>query len=195
MPEAQEPPSAIATGGFFLGALLKLYALAVVALLVTAATFFLWARSSEPDRLHPALPVGRGVSLPVHRQVADPPSKMALQLTLVADGVLFSSLIFGLLFLWLAAPYWPPPAVLHNPWPAVLVAAGAWCAAAGCAWRASRRTWRVFQASHAHTPSAIPPAAASTTEAKMNARTKKARPRIAPAMRSSRFKPARAPGR
>ena len=58
-------------------------------------------------RLRPAACRPR-VSLPPHTEVADSPSWWALIFTLVIDGTLFASLVFGTLYLWIAAPNWPP---------------------------------------------------------------------------------------
>jgi cytochrome c oxidase subunit I+III len=43
--------------------------------------------------------------------VAGAPAWWALIFTLVADGTLFTSLVFGALYLWISAPNWPPAAV------------------------------------------------------------------------------------
>jgi cytochrome c oxidase subunit I+III len=60
------------------------------------------------------MPVGRGVSVPPHTEVAEAPPWLALICTLVADGTLFTSLLFGTFYLWIAAPNWPA-AVAPNP--------------------------------------------------------------------------------
>jgi cytochrome c oxidase subunit I+III len=52
--------------------------------------------------------VGNGVSVAPHTEVAGSPPWWALIFTLVADGTLFASLVFGVLYLWLTAPNWPP---------------------------------------------------------------------------------------
>jgi len=52
---------------------------------------------------------GRDVSVPPHTEVTGSPPWWALIFTLVADGTLFTSLLFGTFYLWLAAPHWPPP--------------------------------------------------------------------------------------
>jgi cytochrome c oxidase subunit I+III len=54
------------------------------------------------------MPVGRGVSVPPHTEVAGSPPWWALIFALVANGTLFTSLVFGTLYLWIAAPNWPP---------------------------------------------------------------------------------------
>ena len=48
--------------------------------------------------------------MPPHTEVADAPPWLALIFTLVADGTLFTSLLFGTLYLWISAPNWPPAA-------------------------------------------------------------------------------------
>ena len=48
-----------------------------------------------------------GLSLPPHTEVASAPAWWALIFTLVADGTLFTSLLFGTLYLWISAPNWP----------------------------------------------------------------------------------------
>ena len=60
------------------------------------------------------LPVGRGVSVPPHTEVAGSPPWWALIFTLVADGTLFTSLVFGTLYLWISAPNWPPAETLRT---------------------------------------------------------------------------------
>jgi cytochrome c oxidase subunit I+III len=53
------------------------------------------------------MPVGQGVNVPPHTEVAEAPAWLALICTLVADGTLFTSLLFGTFYLWIAAPNWP----------------------------------------------------------------------------------------
>ena len=50
---------------------------------------------------------GRG-RLPPHTELAGSPPWWALIFTLIADGTLFTSLLFGTLYLWISAPNWPP---------------------------------------------------------------------------------------
>jgi cytochrome c oxidase subunit I+III len=52
--------------------------------------------------------VGHGISVPPHTEVAGSPPWWALIFTLVADGTLFVSLMFGTFYLWISAPNWPP---------------------------------------------------------------------------------------
>ena len=57
-------------------------------------------------RDHGPLPVGHGLSVPPHTEVEGAPPWWALIFTLVADATLFTSLVFGTLYLWIAAPNW-----------------------------------------------------------------------------------------
>ena len=68
------------------------------------------------------LPVGHGVSVPPHTEVAGAPAWWALIFTLVADGTLFASLVFGTFYLWIAAPNWPAAA---TPAPDLMLALAA----------------------------------------------------------------------
>ena len=75
-----------------------------------AGLFVLAGQSAGMSRDYGPLPVGHGVSVPPHTEVADSPPWWSLIFTLVADGTLFASLVFGTLYLWISAPNWPPAA-------------------------------------------------------------------------------------
>lgn len=102
--------TALATAAAVLAMLAKLYLLTVVMAAVTVGLFVYAAHRAGLPRDYGLLPVGHGLDLPVHTEAASPPAWWALVFTLVADATLFTSLVFGLLFLWLVAPNWPPPA-------------------------------------------------------------------------------------
>lgn len=128
--------SGLLTCGFVLALLFKLYWLSLVPLALTVASLFCWSGGIGTRKDLGLLPIGRGESAPVHWETARPPSWWAMAFTCVADATLFSSLLFGALFLWLVAPGWPPPAVaVAGPWPSL--AAGLSLAAAACAGRAA----------------------------------------------------------
>ena len=76
--------------------------------LVTAGLFVVSGQGAGHARDYGPLPVGRGLSLPPHTEVAGAPPWWALIFALVADGTLFTSLVFGVLYLWISAPNWPP---------------------------------------------------------------------------------------
>ncbi len=101
--------TAIATACFFASLLAKLYWATPIALLAVVVLFFLWTPSTGLKQDIGPLEVGRGESAPHHQQVDQPPSWWAVVFALAADATLYTSLIFGALFLWLSAPNWPPP--------------------------------------------------------------------------------------
>ncbi|HEY2753333.1 cytochrome c oxidase subunit I [Phenylobacterium sp.] len=100
--------TALSTGAAVLSMLFHFYLGALAMALVTAGLFVLAGQSAGLARDYGPMPVGRGVSLAPHTESADPPAWWALIFALVADGTLFTSLVFGLLYLWISAPNWPP---------------------------------------------------------------------------------------
>src|SRR5262249_8754764 len=82
---------------------------------------------------------GRGVNVPPHTEVADAPARLALVCTLVADGTLFTSLLFGTFYLWISAPNWTA-AITPEPSRMLAFGAVAALAVAGAAARGSLRT-------------------------------------------------------
>ncbi len=130
--------SACATAVFFVAALFKVYGIALAGMAAVAAIFVLWARRVEPRGEFGPLPAGCDTTLPVHHEVAQPPARLAMQLTLIADGTFYACLIFGMLFLWLVAPNWSPQALMQGGWVEAAVASIAWASSAWCAWKASR---------------------------------------------------------
>jgi len=100
--------TALATAAAVLSMLFHLYPLALAAALLVIGLFLLAAQSAGLSREYGLLPVGHGVSVPPHTEVAGSPPWWALIFTLVANGTLFTSLVFGTLYLWIAAPNWPP---------------------------------------------------------------------------------------
>ncbi|WP_024506042.1 cytochrome c oxidase subunit I [Bradyrhizobium sp. ARR65] len=92
-----------------LSMLFQAYWLAVVMALVTAGLFVLWGQKSGHARDYEPLTIGHGLCVPPHTEVASTPPWLALILALVANGTLFTSLAFGVLYLWISAPNWPPP--------------------------------------------------------------------------------------
>jgi cytochrome c oxidase subunit I+III len=97
----------LATAAAVLALLFKFYLLSLVAALVTAGLFVLAAQRAGLARDYGPMPVGHRVSVPPHTEVAEAPSWLALICTLVADSTLFTSLLFGTFYLWIAAPNWP----------------------------------------------------------------------------------------
>jgi cytochrome c oxidase subunit I+III len=130
--------NALATAAVVLTLLFKLYLLAVVAALVTAGMFVFSAHRAGLARDYGPMPVGRGVNLPPHTEVAEAPAWLASICTLVADGTLFTSLLFGAFYLWIAAPNWPA-AITPEPSRMLALLAVATLAVAAAAARGSLR--------------------------------------------------------
>jgi cytochrome c oxidase subunit I+III len=74
---------------------------------VTAGLFVFAAQRAGLARDYGPMPVGHGVNVPPHTEVIGAPPWLALICTLIADGTLFTSLVFGMFYLWIAAPNWP----------------------------------------------------------------------------------------
>lgn len=104
--------SALATGVFFVSLLMKAYVLALIGAGLSVVLLVSWTRGAGLRKDHGPLPVGRGEAVPPHQEASGPPSWWATVFTLVANGTLFSSLLFGSLYLWLVAPGWPPARLL-----------------------------------------------------------------------------------
>ena len=121
----------IASGGSVLAMLFGLYLVALAGALLVAGLFVAGGQSAGLARDYDPLPVGHGVSLPIHTEMAGAPAWWALIFTFVADATLFTSLLFGTLYLWIAAPNWPaastpqPSLVLALATAATLVASAA----------------------------------------------------------------------
>jgi len=100
--------TALCTAGAVLFMLFQFYWLALLMAFATAGMFVLWGQSAGHARDYGPLPVGHGLSLPPHTEVAGTPPWLALIFALIADGTLFTSLVFGVFYLWISAPNWPP---------------------------------------------------------------------------------------
>jgi cytochrome c oxidase subunit I+III len=99
--------TALVTCAAVLAMLFKFYLLSLGFAFVTFGLFIYAGQSAGHTRDYGPLPVGRGVSVPPHTEVAGAPAWLALICTLVANGTLFTSLVFGTFYLWIAAPNWP----------------------------------------------------------------------------------------
>jgi cytochrome c oxidase subunit I+III len=124
LPRATYLPLCIAlvTAGAVVAFLAKLYLLSLAAGLVVCGLFVYGAQGSGHARDYGPLPIGHGVSVPPHTEVTGTPPWWGLVFTLIADGTLFASLVFGTFYLWITAPNWPPAA---TPEPSFLLALGA----------------------------------------------------------------------
>ncbi|MDO5528516.1 MAG: cytochrome c oxidase subunit I [Paracoccus sp. (in: a-proteobacteria)] len=91
-----------------LGVLLSWYWISLAALIVTAGLFILNAMTAGQDRDRGPVDAGQGLSLPVSSEAPYPISRLAMRFTLIANGTLFLSVLFGVFYLRFAAPNWPP---------------------------------------------------------------------------------------
>jgi cytochrome c oxidase subunit I+III len=130
--------TALATAAAVVAFLFKLYLLSLVAALVTAGLFVFAAQRAGLARDYGPMPVGHGVDVPPHTEVIGAPPWLALICTLIADGTLFTSLVFGTFYLWIAAPNWPA-AVTPEPSRILALLAVATLAVAAAAARGSLR--------------------------------------------------------
>ncbi|MFN4171768.1 MAG: cytochrome c oxidase subunit I [Pseudorhodobacter sp.] len=104
---------ALVTGVVVLAMLFKVYPVAIAASLAVMGLFVWGARHAGQTTDHGPLPIGLGLAVPPHPEAATSPALLAMMFTLIADGTLFVSLVFGVLYLWLAAPNWPPSEVIE----------------------------------------------------------------------------------
>lgn len=122
--------------GAILCILFKLYPLAAGLALVLAALFILGAQGAGLGRDHGPLRVGGALFLPPHPEVRNSLPAWGMTFTLLANAAMVSALGFGVLYLRLTAPNWPPPPeamALRGPGVALaaLVGVGLIFAAAG----------------------------------------------------------------
>lgn len=113
--------------------LLKAYGFAAGAALAAMVVLLRW---SWENGAHPAAAAGEAHDLPeglqLHSRTFDGPGLWGMGLTLLADAALFTSLLFGWVYLWTVAPHWEPPAQSTlGVWPLAAIAlglgAGTWC--------------------------------------------------------------------
>lgn len=128
--------AACALAVFFIGLLTRLYWLAGLGALAALVLLLIWAweNGGHPRAapLDPALANGNDndsdndndepATLPLHSRTLSGPGLWGMNLTLVADGALLLSALFGWFYLWLIAPQWQMPAQSPLPGAALLVA-------------------------------------------------------------------------
>lgn len=95
----------------FVGVMLaQVYVLAPVALGLIVIAVWQWGSVMGTDRDHPAVSVAPGIDLPLHWQTRATLAYTGAVATLVADGTLYATLLFGVGFLSVVAPGCPAPA-------------------------------------------------------------------------------------
>jgi cytochrome c oxidase subunit I+III len=98
--------AALFTGSFFIGVLVKAYAIALLGVALAVAVFIVWAWRNEHAGDHGQVDAG-GVGLPLHYRVERTVGWWGTALAVLADAALFASLLFAFYFLWMLAPAWP----------------------------------------------------------------------------------------
>lgn len=86
-----------------------LYWLTLPILALIAAMIWVWARGMAGGADTPPVEVAPGLFLPVHIHRHDTLGLTGAFCLLLADGTLFAALLFGVGFLSVVAPGWPPP--------------------------------------------------------------------------------------
>jgi len=127
--------SAMVTAVFFVAVLLKFYLVAAMGFVAAIGMLVMWTRGWGERTDRGPLPVGRGESVPPHSEMKNAPSAWAMTLGLFANGTAYASLAFGMLFLWVVAPNWPPPVLLEPGLVATALAVAGLAAAALAAMR------------------------------------------------------------
>ncbi|HUG25039.1 cytochrome c oxidase subunit I [Piscinibacter sp.] len=118
--------------------LLKSYATAAAATLGALAVLLRWSwenGAQAPGATGPSEVPG----LKLHTRTFDGPGLWGMGVTLLANGSLFLSLVFGWLFFWTASPRWEPPAVSPVAAGPLLAAGVLLSAGALSMWSAARR--------------------------------------------------------
>jgi len=92
-----------------IGLLIRIYPLALVGL--AAAAYFLFRWSWENGAHLKAAPINdhEPTDPPLHSRTCDGPGLWGMVVTLMADGALYMSLLFGWFYLWTVSPQWSLP--------------------------------------------------------------------------------------
>ena len=113
--------TALATGVFFVAVLLKFYLVAAAGFVATIVMLLTWTRGWGDRADRGLVAAGLGEKVPPHTEMSAAPSNWAMTLALFANATAYSSLAFGMLFLWVVAPNWPPPLLIEPGFPASLL--------------------------------------------------------------------------
>lgn len=125
--------AAAALAALCISLLVRAYPVAIGAAVVAAGVLFRWAWENGAHRSIAPLTdeeSSRGEP-PLHSRTCDGPGLWGMVITLLADGALYLSLLFGWLYLWTVAPNWAVPEHSAIPlgWMALsgfLITAAAW---------------------------------------------------------------------
>jgi cytochrome c oxidase subunit I+III len=130
--------TALATGSFFVALLLGQYWLAPLGALATVALFLCWTPALGRRVDMGPVDIGMGETAPYDVESPSNVTVLANRTALVMDATLFSSLLFGGLFLIVVAPNWVDLAGLDLPVVPLLLAVVAAAGGAALAWMARR---------------------------------------------------------
>ena len=114
--------SALALAIMCIGLLAKVYAVALAAALATVGLLLRWAWENGT---HPAAAADGQTAAgepPLHSRTFDGPGLWGMGVTLLANGSLYMSLLFGWFYLWTVAPQWQLPEHSQLHWPLLLAA-------------------------------------------------------------------------
>ncbi len=101
--------SGLLTAVFFLAVLFKLYIVALVGFAAAIGGFLLWTRHRDETRDRGPMAIGHGESVPPDSECDAAPSGWAMRVALFGNAAAYGSLAFGILYLAIIAPNWPPP--------------------------------------------------------------------------------------
>jgi cytochrome c oxidase subunit I+III len=104
--------TALAIAGFVLSFLFSEYGFAAFFAGTVLVLFLLWTRGMGAREDYGEIDVGRGERALPHWETERPPSWWAMLFTLTGNSAFYASLVFGLFFLWVSAPNWPPPQLI-----------------------------------------------------------------------------------
>lgn len=116
--------AALALAALCISLLIRNYDLALITLLISLILLLRW---SWVNGAHPGAAPDASVMPgypPLHSRTFDSPGLWGMFVTLLADGALFLSLLFGWLYLWTVAPYWQTPDVAPLGWLPLLISGG-----------------------------------------------------------------------
>lgn len=102
--------------------LVRAYPFAALAALVTVAILLRW---SWVNGQHPGALEELSIQPndpPLHSHTFSGPGLLGMDITLIANGALYLSLLFGWFYLWTVAPLWQAPQASPLPWPTLLFA-------------------------------------------------------------------------
>lgn len=101
--------AALFTAGFFLLLTVKAVPLALACGVGAVVAIFLWMRGSDPAPVG-EVRIGGGIALPTYASGPETHSWWAMLVLILVAAALYSSYLFGYLYLWTVAPsHWPGP--------------------------------------------------------------------------------------